>query len=164
MDIDDIKLIVVFLILCMLAGFLWGYAIGNNKIYKEEFNVLSAMNVPVFYKTQLLGNLFMKDGKLFEPTQEIIYAYVSGYNTTKPQTDSTPCISASGDNICGRTNVVACPREIPLGTWIKIDGKSYQCLDRLHPKYDDRFDISFDKDIEAAKEWGVQYKEIIIFN
>ena len=51
---------------------------------------------------------------------------------------------------------------IPLRTWIKIDGKYYQCLDRLNIKYDDRFDISFDKDVDGALAWGLQYKEILI--
>ena len=38
----------------------------------------------------------------------------------------------------------------------------YQCLDRLALKYDNRFDISFDKDIEGAKKFGKQNKEVLI--
>lgn len=163
---DDIKPIMLFLILMMIVGFLWGYVIGNNQknVFKEEFKLLSAINSPIYVDTQILGNVFIKDGEIAEPETNTIYAYTTGYNSYEYQTDSTPCISASGDNICGRDNVVACPRSIPLGTWLKIDGKSYQCLDRLSEKYDDRIDIFFDKDIASALEWGIQYKEIIILD
>ena len=74
------------------------------------------------------------------------YYQVTGYNTVPEQTDSTPCIAASGHNICGRKDVAACPRAIPLGTKIEIDGEQYICLDRLALKYDHRIDISCDKD------------------
>jgi len=167
---DDIKPIMFFVIIMTLIGFLWGYVIGaNKKIDVESFTILSAVNSPVFMRTQVLGSVFIKDNEVLEiPTDElkIVYAYVSGYNTVHWQTDSTPCIAASGDNICGRTDVVACPRYIPLGTWVKIDGKNYQCLDRMAEKYtnDNYFDISFDKNIEKALAWGLQYKEVTILD
>lgn len=85
-----------------------------------------------------------------EPAERIgrtIEATVTGYNTVPEQTDDTPCIAASGDDICGRTDVIACPRAIALGTAIEIDGKAYTCLDRLNKKFDNRFDISCDKDM-----------------
>ncbi|HEX3883132.1 MAG TPA: hypothetical protein VHW66_10775 [Stellaceae bacterium] len=75
-----------------------------------------------------------------------VHAYVTGYNTTPGQTDDDPCIAASGANICGRTDAVACPRRISLGTYVTIRGEFYVCEDRLAKKYDNRFDISCDKD------------------
>ena len=75
-----------------------------------------------------------------------VVAYVTGYNTVPGQTDDTPCIAANGGNICGRTDVVACPRGISLGTFLQIRGATYMCEDRLAKKYDSRFDISCDKD------------------
>jgi hypothetical protein len=75
-----------------------------------------------------------------------VRAYVTGYNTVPGQTDDTPCIAASGANICGRTDAVACPRRIGLGTFLQIRGTTYVCEDRLAKKYDSRFDISCDKD------------------
>lgn len=85
-------------------------------------------------------------------SSRVIQAKVTGYNTVEAQTDSTPCISASGNNICGREDVAACPRDIDLGTEIEIDGKKYICLDRLAKKYDARFDISCDKDMDCPFE------------
>jgi hypothetical protein len=75
-----------------------------------------------------------------------VRAYVTGYNTFPGQTDSTPCIGASGADICGRADTVACPRSIGLGTTVQIRGAAYVCEDRLAKKFDDRFDISCDKD------------------
>ena len=75
-----------------------------------------------------------------------VRAFVTGYNTVAGQTDSTPCIGASGANICGRRDAVACPRHIHLGTVVEIRGTTYVCEDRLAKKFDSRFDISCDKD------------------
>lgn len=74
---------------------------------------------------------------------------VTGYNTVPEQTDDTPCIASSGKNICGRRDVAACPREIKSGMLIEIDGNQYKCLDVLAEKFDSRFDISCDKDMEC---------------
>ena len=80
------------------------------------------------------------------PRYEELPAYVTGYNTVAAQTSKTPCTAASGANICGRRDAVACPRHIDLGTIIEIRGAIYVCEDRLAKKYDTRFDISCDKD------------------
>lgn len=129
-----------------LSGLIIGLIIGLNKEedcnYNWSDNFISSVSSPILIKEQVL-------------------ATITAYNTIPEQTDNTPCLGAGG-NICGRNNVVACPRSIPLGTWVIIDDNYYQCLDRLAVKYDDRFDISFDKDIQGAKEFGKQYKEVII--
>src|SRR4051794_16795035 len=80
------------------------------------------------------------------PPFEEVRAYVTGYNTVAAQTSRTPCTAASGANICGRRDAVACPRHIQLGTVVEIRGMNYVCEDRLAKKYDTRFDISCDKD------------------
>lgn len=136
------KIMILFLI-----GLLVGLAISSGKECPEYYNrqdsFLTTYNSPILIKEQT-------------------YATITAYNTVPEQTWGDPCISASGDNICGKKNIVACPRSIPLGTWVIIDNEYYQCLDRLALKYDDRFDISFDKDIEGAKEFGKQNKEVLI--
>jgi hypothetical protein len=93
---------------------------------------------------------------------EIKGATITGFNTVEWQTDETPCIAAGG-NICGKDHVVACPRSIPLGTRVSIAGIDYTCLDRLALKYDARFDISFDKDIEAAIKFGKQKHNVKVY-
>jgi hypothetical protein len=81
-----------------------------------------------------------------EPAYREIVAYVTGYNTVEKQTDRNPCIGAMGTNICGRRNVIACPRPMALGTIVEIKGKAYVCEDRTAMKYNSRFDINCDKD------------------
>lgn len=88
------------------------------------------------------------------------FATVTAYNTTVEQTDGNSCITASGADICGRNDAIACPRAIPFHTWVEIGGKQYECLDRTALKYDGRFDISFDKDVEGAVNWGKQTKKV----
>lgn len=102
-----------------------------------------------------------------EPTEKNYYevtATVTAYNTVAWQTDSTPCISANGSNICGRSDTVACPRAIPFGTWVSINGHRYECVDRTASKYDGRFDISFDKDVDGARAFGKQKLVVKIYN
>lgn len=92
------------------------------------------------------------------PSYHRVQAYVTGYNTVAAQTSATPCIAASGENICGRHDTVACPRHISLGTVVEIRGITYTCEDRLARKYDSRFDISCDKDMACPYEvtgWAV---------
>ena len=79
-------------------------------------------------------------------------AFVTGYNTVVAQTDDTPCTAASGANICGRHDAVACPRGIHLGTVVEIRGTTYVCEDRTARKYNSRFDISCDKDTNCPYE------------
>jgi hypothetical protein len=78
-----------------------------------------------------------------------IDTYVTGYNTVPAQTDDTPCIAASGANICGRRDTVACPPLLKLGTVVEIRGKKYVCADRMARKYRGRFDINCDKDMSC---------------
>jgi hypothetical protein len=78
-----------------------------------------------------------------------IDTYVTGYNTVPAQTDDTPCIAASGVNICGRHDTIACPPLLKLGSVVGIRGKKYVCEDRIARKYKERFDINCDKDIRC---------------
>lgn len=89
-------------------------------------------------------------------------ATITAFNTVSQQTDSSPC-QAAGGNICGRTDAIACPRAIPLGTTVGVNGKQYTCLDRLAQKYDHRFDISFDQDLKAAINFGKQTHDVIVY-
>jgi hypothetical protein len=127
---------------------------------KLEHNILQALNSSIVIKEQVYGSI-MYDLSEREDKGRIVNAWVTGYNSVVEQTDNTPCLAANG-NICGRKQVVACPRSIELGTWVKIDGITYECMDRLNEKYDDRFDIFFDKDMQGALNYGKQYKEVLI--
>lgn len=106
----------------------------------------------------------VKSGVLHEnpskSPQTIVFAYITGYNTTADQTDGTPCIAAGG-NICGRKDAVACPPTLALRSWVVIGGKKYQCMDRTAEKFKHRFDISCDKDMQCPAE-VTGWKDVVI--
>lgn len=100
-------------------------------------------------------------GEMVKPKRQV-YARITGFNTVRAQTDASPCIAASGDDICGRNDVVACPRNLPLGSKVEISGKIYTCLDRTHSKFNGRFDISCDKDMKCPyRVTGYQWVTIL---
>lgn len=49
------------------------------------------------------------------------------------------CIMASGKR--AYVGAVACPRDIPLGTKVTIDGSEYTCEDKTALRYNGRYDI-----------------------
>jgi 3D (Asp-Asp-Asp) domain-containing protein len=74
-----------------------------------------------------------------EPEPPGFQATVTAYSSSPDETWGDPFITASGRRVFD--GLVACPRALPFGTNVRIGDRTYQCYDRLHPKYDDRFDI-----------------------
>ena len=66
-------------------------------------------------------------------TSRLIIATITAY-TSRPS-------AATASGAPGFDGVVACPRKYPFGTKVVIEGRTYECRDRLNRKYDDRFDI-----------------------
>ncbi len=103
-------------------------------------------------------------------TSEIIIAEVSAYTSRKIETDDTPCINAWGDNICNiheaGIGIVACPSKFDRLDLIEINGKQFLCLDRMNIRYrnGNYFDIYFGMDLEGARIFGRQTKQIKIYS
>jgi 3D (Asp-Asp-Asp) domain-containing protein len=92
-----------------------------------------------------------------------IVRVITAYNPVEAQTDDTPCIAASGLNICEtRKNIVA-SNEFPFGTRLLIEGEIYYVEDRTNSRYQYRVDILMDS-YEEARKWGIQTKEIILLD
>lgn len=90
---------------------------------------------------------------------------VTAYNGVPEQTDDTPCISASGDDICSarRWGAHVCAANfVPLGSHLAILDTSsmtaYECvvLDRMNRRYPNRVDIFMGDDIARARSFGIQ--------
>ena len=96
------------------------------------------------------------------PHTEVL-AVITAYNPVPEQTDDTPHITASGERV--REGIVACPVWLEFGTIVEIDGKLYECADRMHPRYwyQNRFDILM-WDYREAKKWGKQIKVVKIYH
>lgn len=98
---------------------------------------------------------------------ETMKLYVTAYSSTPEQTDSTPCIAASGYNLCEHDleNVVAC-NFLPFGTKIKFPeldkNKVYTVVDRMHERYNSRVDI-WKREKKDAKSFGIKYLTVEIY-
>jgi 3D (Asp-Asp-Asp) domain-containing protein len=85
-----------------------------------------------------------------EPDPSRIHADVTAYSSSPDETWGDPFVTASGRPV--GEGVVACPRRLPFGTRVRIGRLTYTCWDRLHPKYDHRFDIW-----KPSKEEALQF-------
>lgn len=98
---------------------------------------------------------------------KILKVVVTAYSSTIAETDDTPCIAASGYNLCQHNleNVVAC-NFLPFGTKIKIPeldpDQVYTVVDRMHERFESRVDI-WKKSTAAAKTFGKKYLTIEIY-
>jgi 3D (Asp-Asp-Asp) domain-containing protein len=104
------------------------------------------------------GNSLVGLSAPFYPKVQVL-ATITAYSSEPEQTDDTPFVTASGKRV--RKGIAACPRDIPFGTEIEIDGEVYICEDRMSQKYDGRFDVWM-KTEEEAWEFGRQLKEVKI--
>ena len=74
-----------------------------------------------------------------EPEPPELHATVTAYSSSPDETWGDPFVTASGRRVFD--GLAACPRALPFGTKVRIGDRTYECYDRLHRKYDDRFDI-----------------------
>ncbi|MDP2586216.1 MAG: hypothetical protein Q8P32_00370 [Candidatus Komeilibacteria bacterium] len=101
-----------------------------------------------------------------------IKLWVTAYNSLPGQTDSTPCITASGLNVCERSNqgaediIATNLMRLPFGTKVRIPelfgDKIFLVHDRMNARYTKRVDVWM-AEYADAKKFGKQYTEIEIF-
>jgi 3D (Asp-Asp-Asp) domain-containing protein len=84
-------------------------------------------------------------------------AEVTAYSSSPDETWGDPFITASGRLV--HDGLVACPRKFPFGTRFRIGSRIYTCWDRLHKRFDDRFDI-WKPTKEEALQFGKQVLDI----
>ena len=86
------------------------------------------------------------------PERTMTWAEVTAYSKAETCPDEE-CITSSGK--VAVQGIVACPRAIPLGSVVWINGQEYECADRTHIRFDGRYDIFMDS-YEEALSWGRQ--------
>ncbi len=92
---------------------------------------------------------------------------MTAYTSDVAQTDDTPCITASGLDVCERNmeNVVAA-NFLPLGTRVKIPelygDRIFYVEDRMNARYNYKMDVWM-KDYDDAKAFGLKYVTIEVF-
>jgi 3D (Asp-Asp-Asp) domain-containing protein len=80
-------------------------------------------------------------------------AVVTAYSSSPDETWGDPFITASGREV--HDGLVACPRKFPFGTRFRIGSRVYTCWDRMHKRFDHRFDIwkpSKDEALQFGKQ------------
>ena len=88
---------------------------------------------------------------------------VTAYTLSVDETDLSPDFGACG-SMYQSFNIVACPRSLNCGTWIKIDNKLYRCWDRMNIRNDGMYDLLMETKQEA-RIFGRQTLEIeVIIN
>ena len=95
--------------------------------------------------------------------RQIVKIRVTAYNSLPAQTDATPCITASGLDVCERNieDVVATNYQwLPFGTKVRFPeifaDKIFTVEDRMHARYTNTADIWM-KEYRAAKQFGRKY-------
>lgn len=92
---------------------------------------------------------------------------MTAYTSEVGQTDDSPCITASGLNVCERNeeNVVAA-NFLPLGTRLRIPelfgDRVFYVEDRMNERYYYKVDVWM-KELADAKTFGVKYATIEVF-
>ena len=101
-----------------------------------------------------------------KPREVRMVVTVTAYNSLKNQTDDTPCIPASGINLCeANTENAVAANFLPLGTKIKIPAlfgdRELTVHDRTAPQHAGRVDV-WRKHYADARAQGIHNWEIII--
>lgn len=92
---------------------------------------------------------------------------MTAYTSDPAQTDDTPCITASGMNVCERNQEdVVAANFLPLGTRVRIPelygDRIFTVQDRMNARYDKRMDFWM-KDIKEARKFGLKYATVEVF-
>ena len=93
---------------------------------------------------------------------------ITAFNSVPEQTDDTPCIDSDSSNICERYAAGECliaGNFAPLGSQHYIDGIGLCTLTgRMNSRFKNRVDLFMDKDIAAAKNFGLQRRLVKSLN
>ena len=98
------------------------------------------------------------------PTVATYIVVATAYSSTPDQTDSTPCIAASGYNVCNKTeNIIAVSRDLVrllgYGTQVRFPElygqKVFSIEDTMNMRFKERIDFHLDSR-EEAKNFGIK--------
>jgi len=90
--------------------------------------------------------------------------YITSYTSEVAQTDSSPCITANGYNVCtGANEDTIAANFLPFGTKVRIPelfgDRVFVVRDRMNRRYPNRVDVWL-RDNDEAIQFGVQFAKI----
>jgi len=115
-------------------------------------------------ETKSYGDLPSSESAL--PSKTLVVP-ITAYTSDVAQTDETPCIAASGMDICehGKEDIIAA-NFLPMGTHVRIPelygDRIFTVQDRMNARYNKHVDIWL-KDYKQAKQFGLKYSKIEVF-
>lgn len=136
---------------------------GKNTI-KLTGNYEAITNTDTYSGTEVVATLEEYEPVTFDPLLPFGYRVarevvreVSGYNPVPWQTDSTPCITASGKDICEAEHAVIAANWLKFGTKVMIPeyfgDTVFTVEDRMNTRYPTNVDVLF-YDLDEAKRLG----------
>lgn len=148
-ETSNYKILKLFLIALLTFGF-----IILISLIKLNYNQIT-------YNTEKAK---VYDELLVEFQERKVGVIVSYYTANPDETDSEPCITADGTNICGTDEKIIACNWLPFDTFVRIDGEIYRVADRMNRRYGEPYiDILVGSKEEAFK-LGRQNKVIYILN
>lgn len=144
---------------------LWSDMFGSSDSQKHHFS-LGIRSNSVIAETVPGDDLpsMTKYRPMTYPTEEKIVS-MSAYTSREEETDSTPCISADGTDICRYDGCIVASNDYPFDTVVLIEGVG-KCVvkDRMSSRYTGtgNMDLYFGEDLEGAIEFGRQNMKIKI--
>ncbi|MBI5369888.1 3D domain-containing protein [Candidatus Uhrbacteria bacterium] len=92
---------------------------------------------------------------------------VTAYTSEVGQTDNSPCVTASGLDVCERdTENIVAANFLPMGTRVRIPelygDRVFYVEDRMNQRYRYHLDVWM-KQKDAAKQFGLKYVTVEIF-
>ena len=167
-------LLLIFVFLCSLTFPQHAFAQASsnqNPEMKLQGAIVRDALLPVLNSD--INKLSLKQNRLPEIKDRELtiftYHYVTAYNVgVVAQTDNTPCIGASGDNLCELVDQgikVCAANFVPLGTNLEIEGLgTCKVLDRMHARHSFRVDIAMGPDeIDQAQQFGLRQKKVAVY-
>lgn len=158
----------------------FGVSLANRGAITELYKITlaNASTTSAFIATANQNFAFIQDkmvrdgGKVPDPTNVTTtnaHLKVSMYTSRAAETDSTPCIAASGKNICKlkEAGLNTCANnDLPFGTLVKISGLGTCTVwDRMNARYTgtNTMDWFNGSDLAGARKHGVkEYDALII--
>jgi len=144
--------------------------ISENSIYMDAIN--DGFNEPDLISKNLMGANYGKSADFRVPqnnnseVKKVKYKTVTAYTSEEAQCDASPCITASGYNLCehGTEDTIA-DNSLPFGTKVRVPelfgNKIFVVRDRMNSRYQNRIDIWM-KDKNTALEFGKKFAKIEI--
>lgn len=136
--------------------------------YREDFEPLADGEKP-YARLLGLSNKSQKYSEISRVARNDRYSVrmvITAYSSTPDQTDSTPCITANGYNVCeaNAENIIAA-NFLPFGARVQIPelfgDRVFTVQDRMNARYSHRIDIWMTS-YHKAKQFGVKRAEIVI--